>query len=96
MSSDIQTSGDWHWRNSMKPVRFFALDARVSLFFMVFLVHMRPSTLTLFIMMSLLFWILERKGLTFDAAIRSFRTWILGTERPGLIWHRKRRLIDYG
>lgn len=94
--AEIETQGDWHWRNSMKPVRFFALDARVAFFFMVFLVHMRPWTLTLFLLMCILFWLLERKGLTFDASVRSFRTWILGTKRPGLIWHRKRRLNDYG
>lgn len=94
--ADIQTQGDWHWRNSMKPVRFFALDARVALFFLLFLVHMRPWTLGLFVVMCVLFWVLERKGLTFDAAIRSFRTWILGANRPGLLWHRKRRLSDYG
>ncbi len=93
---DIQTEGDWHWRNSMKPVRFFAMDARVALFFLIFLMHMRTWTLLLFVAMCLLFWLLERKGLTFDAAVRSTRTWILGTKRPGLLWHRRRRMIDYG
>ncbi|MCB1538716.1 MAG: type IV secretion protein IcmT [Rhodospirillales bacterium] len=80
----------------MKPVRFFGLDARVALFFMVFLMHMRIWTLALFAIMCILFWILERKGLTFDAAMRSLRTWILGPNRPGLLWHRRRRMIDYG
>jgi intracellular multiplication protein IcmT len=94
--AEMQTEGDWHWRNSMKPVRFFALDARVAVFFMLFLVHMRLFTFGLFWVMCFLFWILERKGLTFDAAIRSARTWILGANRPGLLWHRKRRLTDYG
>ena len=94
--ANMETSGDWHWRNSMKPVRFFALDARVAIFFMVFLVHMRPWTLGLFVAVCILFWILERKGLSFDAAVRSFRTWILGASRPGLLWHRRRRMVDYG
>jgi intracellular multiplication protein IcmT len=94
--TDIETSGDWHWRNSMKPVRFFALDARVALFFMIFLLHMRLWTLGLFVVVSIVFWLLERKGLTFDAAMRSFRTWVLGANRPGLLWMRKRRMLDYG
>jgi len=94
--ADIETSGDWHWRNSMKPVRFFALDARVALFFMVFLIHMRTWTLGLFFVMCALFWVLERKGLTFDAAIRSLRTWLLGYNRPGLIWIRRRKMADFG
>jgi intracellular multiplication protein IcmT len=94
--AEIETEGDWHWRNSMKPVRFFALDARVALFFMIFIIHMRPWTLGLFVVMCLLFWILGRKGLTFDAALRSARTWLLGNNRPGLLWLRRRRMIDYG
>ncbi len=94
--AEIQTESDWHWRNSMKPVRFFALDARVALFLMFFMVHMRAWTFTLFIVMCILFWLLERKGLTFDASVRSFRTWILGANRPGLLWHRRRRLNDFG
>ncbi|MBU6235867.1 MAG: IcmT/TraK family protein [Alphaproteobacteria bacterium] len=94
--AEIETEGDWHWRNSMKPVRFFALDARVALFALLFIIHMRPWTLGLFCLVCILFWILERKGLTFDAAIRSFRTWLLGRERPGYLWIRRRRLHDYG
>lgn len=94
--AEIETHGDWHWRNSMKPVRFFALDARVSLFFLLFIIHMRAWTLGLFVVVCILFWILERKGLTFDAAMRSLRTWIVGRNRPGLLWIRRRRLTDYG
>jgi len=94
--ADIETSGDWHWRNSMKPVKFFALDARVALFFLIFIVHMRPWTLGLFFLVAFIFWLLERKGLTFDAALRSFRTWIIGSKRPGWLWLRRRRMVDYG
>lgn len=94
--ANLETQGDWHWRNSMKPVRFFALDARVALFFLLFLLHMRLWTLGLFVAMCILFWLLERKGLTFDAAMRSFRTWITGANRPGLLWHRRRRMTDFG
>lgn len=94
--ADIETQGDWHWRNSMKPVRFFALDARVAFFLLLFILHMRPWTLGLFFVVCFFFWLLERKGLTFDAAIRSFRTWIIGRERPGWVWIRRRRMVDYG
>ena len=94
--ADIETSGDWHWRNSMKPVRFFALDARVALFFLFFILHMRIWTIVLFLAICALFWMLERKGLTFNAAILSVRTWILGTTRPGWIWIRRRKWRDLG
>jgi len=94
--ADIETSGDWHWRNSMKPVKFFALDARVSLFFLIFIVYMRLSTLIAFFVVAIIFWGLERKGLTFDAALRSLRTVILGPRRPAWLWVRRRKMIDYG
>lgn len=94
--AEIETSGDWHWRNSMKPVKFFALDARVALFFLIFLVHMRVWTLGLFFFVAFIFLLLERRGLTFDAAIRSARTWIIGPKRPGWLWMRRRKMVDYG
>lgn len=96
MANNIETDGDWHWRNSMKYVKFFALDARVALFLMIFLLHMRPWTFGLFCAVCLLFWLLERKGLSFDAAIRSFRTWLLGSKRPAYLWLRRRRMRDFG
>lgn len=94
--ADVETQADWHWRNSMKPIRFFALDARVAAFFMLFLLHMRIWTFTLFIIVSLIFWFLERRGLVFSAAFRSLRTWILGKKRPAWLWIRKRKFHDYG
>lgn len=94
--ADVETQADWHWRNSMKPIRFFALDARVAAFFMLFLLHMRLWTFGLFITVSLLFWYLERRGLVFAAAFRTLRTWVLGTNRPAWLWIRKRKFHDYG
>ncbi len=94
--AEMQTEGDWHWRNSMKTVRFFGLDSRVALFLLVFIIHMRTWTFGLFVFVCLLFWFLERKGLTFDSAFRSARTWILGSNRPAWLWIRRRRMVDYG
>ena len=39
----------WHWRNSMKPVRFFNFDGRAGFFLVLFIVHARLSTLILLI-----------------------------------------------
>jgi len=92
----IETEGDWHWRNSMRPVRFFMMDARAAIAFFLFLMHMRVWTLVTAVVVMTIFWILERKGLTFDAAMRALRSWFLGGNRPALLWTRKRRMIDYG
>ncbi len=86
----------WHWRNTMKTVRFFQFDARAGLFVALLLVHFRIWTLILLVTMLFVFYALERKGLSFPAALRSLRVWLVGTKRPGWIWTRRRKLQDTG
>jgi intracellular multiplication protein IcmT len=94
--ADVETAADWHWRNSMKNVRFFMFDARLAIFFMLFILHMRLWTFCTFLFFCFFFWFLERRGLVFSAALRTFRTWILGKRRPAWLWIRKRKFRDYG
>jgi intracellular multiplication protein IcmT len=96
MAIDYETEMDYHWRNTMKPVRFFMLDARVAIFLMLFILHMRLWTIGLFLVVSLFFGMLEKRGLVFSAAMRTFRTWLLGKRRPAWLWLRKRKFHDYG
>jgi len=96
MAVEYETEMDYHWRNTMKPVRFFMLDARVAIFLMLFIVHMRMWTFLTFVFVCVFFWLLERRGLGFGAAMRTFRTWILGKKRPAWLWIRKRKFHDYG
>lgn len=86
----------WHWRNTMKTVRFFNFDARAGFFLVLVLIHARLWTLITLILFMMIFWVLERKGLSFPAAIRAMRVWALGSYRPGWIWTRRRRLLDTG
>jgi len=44
----------------------------------------------------LIFWGLERKGLSFAAALRAFRVWFIGAYRPAWIYTRRRKMIDTG
>lgn len=88
--------GSWHWRNTMKPVRFFTFDARAGLFVVLLLVHARLWTLVLLITIFVIFYLLERKGLSFASALRAGRMWFVGRSRPAWIWTRKRRLLDTG
>jgi len=95
--AEAQEEGrSWHWRNTMKTVRFFTFDARAGLFVALLLVHFRIWTLCLLMTMLMVFYILERKGLSFPAALRSLRVWLIGTKRPGWIWTRRRKLQDTG
>lgn len=86
----------WHWRDNMRPARFFMFDARAALMIVLLLVHPRPWTFMLFILALILFNILERFGLTFESALRRLRAWLCGSERPAIIWTVRRRAIDMG
>lgn len=87
---------NWHWRNSMRPVRFFNLDARAALPFFILLVYIRPITIFLTIIITMIFMFLERRGLTFPAALRAFRVWLIGQDRPAYLTYHHKRNIDYG
>ena len=91
-----QIPENWHWRNSMKPVRFFNFDGRAGFFLVLFIVHMRVSTLVLLVVVFSYFHILERKGLSFPAALRATRVWFIGPYRPAWIFTRRRNLHDSG
>lgn len=86
----------WHWRNTMRPVRFFNLDARAALPFCLLLVYARPHTLVLTIIVTMVFYILERKGLTFPSAMRALRVFMIGVNRPAWVTMRHRRMVDFG
>lgn len=86
----------WHWRNSMRPVRFFAFDARLAIPWFILLFHARAYTLFLALLLSFVFWFMEQRGLSFDSSLRAFRNWFLGQKRPGWISYNRKRMVDYG
>jgi intracellular multiplication protein IcmT len=87
---------DLHWRNTQKPARFFSLDARAFSAIMLCIVHVRYWTIAVAVTTMLVFWIAERRGLTFEAALRASRAWLLGYRRPGLRPGTQRHLVDFG
>ncbi len=91
----LEEQVNWHWRNSMKPVRFFAFDARAALPLPMLLVYFRISTVLVSLLFLLFFRYLERKGLTFPAALRNFRSWLVGKNRPGWVGALKNKFVDY-
>ena len=86
----------WHWRNTMRPVRFFNLDARASFPFAILLVYARPITFILTLAILGIFYFFERQGLTTPSAMRAFRVWIIGNDRPAWFSIRHRKMRDYG
>ncbi len=93
---NIQEKLNWHWRNSMRTVRFLAFDARAAMPIPLLLIYARLSTLLLTIASLLFFRYLERKGLTLPAALRNFRSWLVGNDRPGLVGAQRKKFLDYG
>jgi hypothetical protein len=93
---NVRDALNWHWRNNMRIVRFFMLDARAALPFLVLLVYLRWSSVILAVIVTTIFYLLERQGLTFAAALRNLRQWIVGRNRPGWISAQRKRFIDWG
>lgn len=86
---------DIHWRNTQKPVRFLFLDARAFLGIILFLVHARTWVLVLVCFYIFMFWIFEKRGLSFESAVRAIRCWLLGRNRPANSRLAIRRMIDF-
>lgn len=91
-----EEKANWHWRNSMRPVRFFAFDARCAIPWFILLFHARMGTFILAIVLTGVFWYMEQRGLTFPASLRAFRSWFLGQRRYGWLPMRRKRMTDYG
>ena len=96
LDDTIEEKAHWHWRNTMKPVRFFNLDARAAIPFCLLLVYARLVTLILCIVSTIIFRFLERKGMTFPAALRTLRLKITGPDRPAWVTLRHRVMRDFG
>ncbi len=79
------------WRNTMVPVRLYIVDARALIPVMIFLVHWRWSTLYLAGAGIAAFTVLEWFGLTFPAARRTIRRFLVGSVRPAIPAWKKRR-----
>ncbi|HVY13212.1 MAG TPA: IcmT/TraK family protein [Alphaproteobacteria bacterium] len=89
-------SGDTHWRNSMKAARFGPLDARAAVPFVFALLHLRPWTLCLAAVTTFIFWFLEQRGISFEAALRGMRVWFVTRKRPNIQHSNRNRIVDYG
>ena len=88
--------GDWHWRNTMRPVRFFAFDSRAVIGILMVIMHVRTWTFMLALIGISCFFVAERAGYDFDSSLRRIRSYIVGPKRPASMGLSRRRLKDYG
>lgn len=85
-----------HWRETFKPARFSILDARAGVPLLATLLHLRPWTIMLSGAIIIVFFLLERRGLSLPSAVRAFRAWAIGDARPPLSHQKVRGHIDFG
>ena len=85
-----------HWRNTARPVRFFTIDYRAGIFLFIFLMHIRLWTFLMLLTVCIILFILERRGLSFNVAMRRLRVWFIGKSRPALSKFHDRKFYDNG
>lgn len=84
-----------HWRNTARPVRFFAVDYRAGIFVFIFMMHIRLWTFLMLIGVVGVLWFLEKRGLTMPLAMRRLRIWFIGNYRPALGRLHQRKMYDH-
>lgn len=84
------------WRVTMMPARFVVFDARMVIFVALFLLHVRIWTLCVLVVACILFFLLERRGLTLPAALRLTRAFLAGSRRPAIQDAARRGRIWFG
>ena len=81
----------------MRTVRFYSFDARASVVVLILFFQLTNPYAWLTVFATFWFFrLLEQKGLTFPSAMRNFRMWFAGKDRPGLpgVYHKKFK--DFG
>lgn len=69
------------WFHSAKPVKFFFVDYRVSIFFILFMLRMRFSTFALLLVVFMIFYILEVQKINIVDAFKKIRFKMAGSTR---------------
>lgn len=90
-----EETGAVSWRDSMRPVRVYGLDARLLMLFAVWLFVPAWWTTALLVCAIAAFRVAELKGYRFGAALRAVRAVSAG-RRSALNGERLRRFVDFG
>ena len=79
------------WRNTARPVNFFVLDARAAACFVIWVLHMCRETFYLSMASLVIFCVIERYGVTPNAAWRYLRMFLFSKERDHISLYAARR-----
>ena len=83
------------WRDTLRPVRFYMIDARLLMLLTVWLFLPTWWTTASVVVAIAVFRVAEARGYRFGAALRAVRARIAG-RRPALHAGRRRRFVDFG
>ena len=83
------------WRDSMRPVRFYLIDARLLVLLVLWLFVPTWWTTVAVVLAVTALRVAEARGYRLHAALRRVRAWSAG-RRPALHAGRERRFVDFG
>lgn len=84
------------WRETHKQVRFVIFDGRIFVVWLLMIMHLRVWTVLLAIGITFGLFLLERKGVSADSALRFMRASFAGRRRTARGIQEERRPIDFG
>ena len=83
------------WRDTMRPVRFYLIDARLLVLLVLWLFVPTWWTTAAVVLAVTALRVAEVRGYRLHAALRRVRAWSAG-RRPALHAGRERRFVDFG
>ena len=83
------------WYQTYKPARFFMMDSKAGVPLIGVLLHFKTYTVVPAFLWVVLFWYLDRRGMSITSAMRAARSWIIGDIRPARGVFKIRARIDY-
>lgn len=83
------------WYQTYKPARFFMMDSKAGIPLILVLLHFKTYTVIPVFLWLVLFWFLDRRGMSITSAFRAARSWVIGDIRPPRGPFKIRARIDY-
>lgn len=84
------------WRETHKQVRLFIFDGRLSIVFLLMLMHMKWWTFILAVSVTAVMYFFETKGISADSIFRALRASFAGRRRTARGVERERGAVDFG
>ena len=84
------------WRETHKQVRLFIFDGRLTVVFLLMLMHMAWWTFLLAVTVTAVMYFFETKGISADSIFRALRASFAGRRRTARGVEQERRAVDFG